>query len=232
MIKEWIKASLLNTFYMIFKVLPLFILGLIVVPLALLFPNDDQKEATYKRNETTGSEWWIRTLPKWAYLWDNTIDGFLGDDNWRWSDRDIPYGIYDKGFLVTLIRKIHPTFFVKNTDYFGQLLWALRNPINQFKRFILTCDVRECTYELLAGQEYVRDDMESQGWHFLKATDSKGKSYYRYYYVKAYKNKTKAFTAEFGFKFDRSDFLEDYTGREYKAYKGFTFLVNPYKEIG
>lgn len=72
------------------SVIPLTLLGLIVVPIALRFADDSKKSATYKTNGV--DEWWLRTLPTWAKLWDNPYDGFLGDDAFRWADRDIPFG--------------------------------------------------------------------------------------------------------------------------------------------
>lgn len=232
MIRDYLKSCILNTFYFFVYFVPLFIVGLVLVPIALLFKDDSKKTLTLRTNGT--DEWWLRTLPRWASLWDNPIDGFLGDDAFRWAGRDIPFGYHDDSLVARLIRKVFKNFTIKNTDYLGQLLWAVRNPVNNFKRFLLTCDVTECDYQLIAGQEFVRDDMKSQGWHFLKATRrSDGKVYYRFYLVKSYGKSTRAFTAEFGFKFDAPDFKDDYTGdREFKKYKGFTYLVNPYKDIG
>lgn len=232
MIKDYFKSCIFNTFYFLAYIVPLYIIGLVVVPIALLFPNESKKIGTYRTNGT--DEWWLKTLPRWASLWDNPIDGFLGDDAYRWAGRDITLGYHDESLLARMVRKVFHDFTIKNTDYLGQLLWALRNPVNNFKRFILTCKVTECEYQLLAGQEFVRDDMKNQGWHFLKAIRiSDGKVYYRFYYVKSYGKSARAFTAEFGFKFDAQDFSAIYTDeRKFKAYKGFTFLVNPYKDIG
>lgn len=71
----------------------------------------------------------------------------------------------------------------------------------------------------IQGQEYVRDTT-NQGYQFLKATrKSDGKAYYRLYGVWQYRNSNRAFVLEIGHKFDKSHFSEDYTGREYKAFK-------------
>lgn len=153
-------------------------------------------------------------MPSWAKWWGNPIDGFLGDDSYRWASRDIPFGL-------------------KNTSFLGMFWWgAIRNPLNYFKRFVISCDVMECSYKLLQGKEYVRDDNANQGYQFLKATrKSDGKAYYRIYGVWQYGQSNRAFVLEIGNKFDKSHFSENYSGREYKAFKGFTFVVNPYKEI-
>lgn len=207
----YLKAVFYNLIVLICTV-PLIILGLIIVPLGLLFKDDSKKDSTYKTDGT--SEWWLRTLPSWAKWWGNPIDGFLGDDSYRWASRDIPFGL-------------------KNTSFLGMFWWgAIRNPLNYFKRFVISCDVRECSYKLLQGKEYVRDDNANQGYQFLKATrKSDGKAYYRIYGVWQYGQSNRAFVLEIGNKFDKSHFSENYSGREYKAFKGFTFVVNPYKEI-
>ena len=208
---DYLKALSYNLIILLFT-MPLIILGFIVVPFGLLFKDDSKKDLTYKTDGT--NEWWLRTLPSWAKWWNNPIDGFLGDDSYRWASRDIPFGW-------------------KNTSFLGMFWWgAIRNPLNYFKRFVISCDVRECSYELLQGQEYVRDDITNQGYQFLKATRRyDGKAYYRIYGVWQYGQSSRAFVLEIGNKFDKSHFSEDYTGREYKAFKGFTFVINPYKEI-
>jgi len=96
----------------------------IVGVIALLFTDDSLKDKTYLLNPDR-EEYWLRQLPKWAKWWNNPIDGTLGDDNFRWASRDIPFGL-------------------KNTSFLGQFWWmAIRNPFNYFKRFILGCDVRK-----------------------------------------------------------------------------------------
>ena len=66
------------------------ILGIFLMPIFLLFVDDSKKELTYKTDGI--NEWWLRTLPKFALLWDNRIDGTLGDDDYRYASRDIPFG--------------------------------------------------------------------------------------------------------------------------------------------
>ena len=143
--------------------IPLIILGVVVVPLALLWPDDSQMTATYK---TDGNfEWWLRTLSPWASWWDNPYDGFLGDDAFRWASRDVPFGW-------------------RNTFYRAQCAWgAFRNPLHRLKSFLLACDIRRCTFLLLAGKEFVRDRPDSTGYQFALATRSDGVRYYRIYWV-------------------------------------------------
>lgn len=183
-------------------------LGFAVVPIALMFPDDSQKDSTYIQNGT--QEWWLRQLPSWAKLWNNSIDGTLGDPDFRWASRDIPFGR-------------------KNTSFLGQFWWmAVRNPANCLKRFILSCDVRNHRVEKLGGKDYVRDDLNSTGWQFLKC----GK-YYTFYGVWKWPKTERALVIQLGNKFDLEDNIKTYPdGQEYKYFKGFTFEINPYKFIG
>lgn len=184
------------------------ILGFVVVPIALMFPDDSHKKDTYISNGN--QEWWLRQLPPWAKLWNNTIDGTLGDPNFRWASRDIPFGW-------------------KNTSFLGQFWWmAVRNPANYLKRFVLSCDVRKHPIEKLGGQDYVRDDLNSTGWQFLKC----GK-FYTFYGVWKWSKTERALVVQLGNKFDLEDNIKTYSdGQEYKYFKGFTFEINPYKFIG
>lgn len=188
------------------------IMGIFLMPIFLLFVDDSKKEATYKTNGV--NEWWLRTLPKFAMLWDNKIDGTLGDDDCRWAGRDIPFGL-------------------KNTSFLGQYWWmAFRNPFNYFKRFVLACDVRKNKVEKVAGQDYVRDDLQSTGWQFLKCGNGI-LPYYTFYGVWKWKwSDTHAVVIQLGNKFDLQDNFKEYPSeQEYKYFKGFTFEISMYKDI-
>jgi hypothetical protein len=182
------------------------IAGLFVVTVALLFADDSKKSETYM--QAGGHQWWLRTLPTWALWWDNKIDGTLGDDSFRWASRDIPVGWL-------------------NTSLAGQFWWmAIRNPFNYFKRFILACDVRKNEVVKLAGQNRVRDDIQSTGWQFLKC----GK-FYTFYGVWIISG-SRALVVQLGNKFDLDDNFKAYPyAYEYKYLKGFTFEINPCKDI-
>jgi hypothetical protein len=184
------------------------LLGIVIIPLALIKPDDTLKSLSYKNFENL--EWWKRTLPSWAKPWDNIVDGTLGDDDFRWAGRDIPFGL-------------------KNTSFLGQLWWmAIRNPFNYTKRFILSCDVRKNKIEKLAGQDHVRDDLKSTGWQFLKC----GK-FYTFYGVFKYPKTERALVIQIGNKFDLEDNNKTYSEeQEYKYFKGFTTEVALYKFIG
>ena len=197
------------------SVIPLTLLGLIVVPIALRFADDSKKSATYKTNGV--DEWWLRTLPTWAKLWDNPYDGFLGDDAFRWAYRDIPFGW-------------------KNTDYIAQCWWgAVRNPLHYYKSFIISCDIRKCKFELLQGQLFVRDRPDATGYQFQVAKQSNGLRFYRIYWVWQWPTwifkVPRAAIIEIGNEFRSDHWSENYEGREFKYLKGFAFLIHPCKKI-
>ena len=183
------------------------VLGVVLVPIGLLFTDDSAKPYTYTTKD--GSEWWLRRLPKWLLWWDNPIDGFLGDDQFRWANRDIPFGI-------------------KNTSFFGQVIWgAYRNPFNYFKRFVLSCDVRNHKVEKLAGVDYIRDDFNSTGWQWLRCGNN-----YTIYWVRRWGMSNRAIVVQLGNKIKLADNTTTYPPeQEYKYFKGFTFEVQPFKDI-
>jgi hypothetical protein len=148
----------------------------------------------------------IIRLPKWLLPWDNSVDGLLGDKRGYYSE-------YTKGW----------------NKWVAMWWWvAIRNPANYFKRFILACDISKCKTSLLAGQEYVRDDLENYGWQLLEADSGKFK-YYHFYLVKPWWG-TRALVVQLGFKFSLGQEIEAFE-YNYKKYKGFTFEVNPFKDI-
>jgi hypothetical protein len=190
---------------------PLTVVGLLVVPLALLFPDDSRKAETYKTDGV--NVWWLRRLPRLASWWDNPYDGFLGDDSFRWAGRDVPFGWL-------------------NTDFLAQCWWgAVRNPLHRFKSFLITCDVRRCAFQLLAGQPFVRDRADATGFQFARALRDDGVPFYRLYWVWKWPGCARAAIVEIGHEFRADHFGADYTERPFKALKGFAFLIHPCKSI-
>lgn len=192
-------------------VVPLTLIGLFVVPLGLLRPDDSAKSTT---TTTDGMyTWWLRRLPRWALWWDNPVDGFLGDDQFRWAGRDIPFGWSNTGLLA-------------------QFWWgAIRNPLHYFKSFIITCDVRRCRFYQLAGQAFVRDRPDATGFQLLLAKRDDGVRFYRLYWVWQWPGTERAAIVEIGHEFRADHWGQEYVGREYKALKGFAFLIHPCKKI-
>lgn len=209
---ELLRAAVIWLFQFVVQLVGI-ILGIFLMPIFLLFVDDSKKETTYKTDGV--NEWWLRTLPKFALFWDNKVDGTLGDDDYRWAGRDTPFGW-------------------KNTSFLGQYWWmAIRNPFNYFKRFTLACDVRKARVEKIAGQDYVRDDLRSTGWQFLKCGDGI-LPFYTFYGVWKWKwSDTHAVVIQLGNKFDLEDNLKAYpSDQEYKYFKGFTTEISFYKDIG
>lgn len=85
----------------------LWLLGLIIIPIALPFARDSETE---KRE----NGWALRQLPSWAYLWSNKDDGSLGDKEGNWAHNDLDCADFTKA------RKL-----------WNQYVWlAWRNPVH------------------------------------------------------------------------------------------------------
>jgi|GEM_PF-807887 len=185
------------------------LLGLLVVPLAL--PFRVVHHGTAKPFSQTSGNWCLVTLPAWAWLWSNDRDGAVGDQR-GWWHQNAPFGL-------------------GAYHWFSMLVWlAFRNPANnlRFTR-LFGCPVLEtsCTWW---GQEEVEDDPGKGGIRFLMAWSGIA-PYYGLYWVWQWSER-RALVVQLGFKPEPSDWLEDYSGDESRQWKGFTFEINPVKNIG
>jgi len=190
------------------------VLGLIVVPLGLIFRKKDSSTEKPFTTFNTHRNWVYEDLPKWLEPWQNIEDGLRGDHRGWWDAN---------------------SFGEDSSKPFNMFWWsAIRNPFNYFKRFVIGCDVRDYTFTKLAGQEYVRDDLVNTGWQFLKATPTKksGKWFPRYmfYLVKQYGISERALVIQIGnkIKLEHNGVVE---ADEYDYWKGFTAEFNPFKSI-
>lgn len=205
--KDITKAILQWTWMNTVQVLGI-VTGFVIVPLALLIRVQD-KTKRIKFIYGSGA-WYPVHLRKIFWAWDNLEDGFMGDHQGRYWNRDAP----------------------TNSKFLKQIFWgAFRNPFNNFKRYILGIDVREYVMTKLAGQDYVRDDFDSAGWQFLKATSLSNKqSRYAFYLVHRYGKSNRALVIQLGNKIKLSHNLVEEED-EYDYFKGFTMEINPFKDI-
>lgn len=189
----------------------LIVAGLVIVPLAIPLRRTD--ESTRQPFTTTAGDWLLVTLPEWAWLWSNDRDGAAGDQR-GWWHMNAPLGLGAYHWL--------------------SMFWwlAIRNPANnaRFTR-LMGCPVTECTFEYW-GDEVVKDKPGQGGARFMIATHREtGRKYYGLYFVKTWSN-TRALVVQIGFKGEPSDWHEDYSADESRQWKGLTFEVNPWKNIG
>lgn len=150
---------------------------------------------------------WLKAL----WLWDNERDGLYGDK---------------RGFYTT---QYNPHWSTKLKCFW----WgAIRNPANNFKRFVLGCDIREFSMKTLYGKDFVRDDFDSTGFQLVKAerVSGKGIDHYHLYWVKRWGKSNRAIVVELGNKVQARHNGATYE-EESKYFKGFTFEVNPFKDI-
>lgn len=190
----------------------MFLAGLFVVPVALLFriehtetdaPFTDplQKPGTHR----------LVTLPSWALMWDNIFDGAWGDKRGWWNG-NCPG---------------------KDCTSFLSMFWwlAIRNPANYFNRVVAGCDVSLCDIVLIAGQEVVEED--TPGWHLLCATERvTGRKFpYLGFVLFPYKDKTHYVFGRFGWKINMGHNGTPIAARIQDRIKGSVFRVTPWKSI-
>ena len=173
----------------------------------------------HKGRETTFSQYKHPTsakahidLPEWLKWYQNAEDGLMGDDRgWYWNE-------YCKSWWPT---------------WFRMWWWSgIRNPANYLKRNILGVDVREYVITKVAGDDYVRDDLDSTGCQILKAEHvHSDKVKYALYWVWLWPfSSTRAIVVQLGPKVKLEHNGVMYAD-EWDYLKGVTFEVNPVKDI-
>lgn len=191
-----------------------YILGIFLQPLVILLAKEDRREANPFSQYPQHGIWYMRTAPKWLFPFGNERDGFLGDKRGWWAnERD-----------------------GEEESFVSQYLWsAIRNPCNNMRFMPLSsCDTSKSKIKLVAGQEYVRDKVGSEGWQFVRAIDDKNIPYYGFYFVKPRKDDpTKAIVIRIGFKIEPRH-EKEYAGSTEKfgaQFKGMTFRFSLSKDI-
>lgn len=147
----------------------------------------------------------IINLPRWAWLWGNDYDGLLGDKRGWWKDNTV--------------------FCLPVNSLFAMWWWAaIRNPANNMRRVSLfSCPANKCDIDFI-GHLVVEDKPGMSGWRFIVARLG-GRCWYGFYFVRQW-SAARAFVVQLGFKIKPSH-KNDPSAKE----KGFTFEVNPVKEI-
>ena len=161
---QYIILALLRWLLMIAIRLPMFFIGLFVVPIALRWRYED---TTYQQKQPiTWHDWRYIRLPKWAWPWDNTHDGAMGEPHGKFWLREA------RSFL--------------KTDYWKMWWWlAVRNPTNNLTRHthFFAYHAGHAHTRLLAGDPVVHDNNQHYGWQFLCAYRGPYR-YYGFYLVK------------------------------------------------
>ena len=209
MIRHIIKWFVQSTAVFLISI-PVTLLGLIVVPLALPFFRDESEAKAFTQYPEHGV-WALRRLPRWALWWDNIYDGALGDKRGWWAN-----------YCWTEYKKPPNAFY-------SMFQWlSIRNPANYWSRIVTGCDVR--TVELLAGQPVCDED--NPGWHFLRATDAKGRSFYYLGFVFPWWfDKTHAVFGRFGWKLKLAHDGMRPDAPEQDRIRASVYRVSPWKAI-
>jgi len=190
-----------------------FTLSGVVVAVGMLFKKD-LGVRTFSTGETVANY----ELPDWLYWWQNLEDNLTGDkrgDYWN-AERFRP-SIFTQAVWTS------PTL---------KMWWwsAIRNPANNLKRIVIGVDVREFTFHKLCGDDSVRDDTNSEGFHILYARPKDG-WFIRplFYLVKGYGN-GRGVVLQFGWKIKLKYNTVTYS-QEIDNFKGVTVEMNPYKDL-
>ena len=191
--------------------IPVTLLGLVMVPLGLLF------KRTYPETRTPFTqypgEWELVRLPSWLKPWDNLYDGFLGDKRGWWSNE---------------CEKAKRTC----RDFLSMFLWgAIRNPANYWSRNITGLDVSQCIVKKLAGNCDLPDENPGQRqWVHLRAYHENGWTYDRFFMSWAITN-DHALMIDIGWKIKLSHngMSQDETVKN--RIKGSVFTISPWKKL-
>lgn len=190
------------------------VLGFIIVPVMLALGKFDWSTAKNFTQYNTSRQWVKEQFPTVFWPWDNLEDSSTGDHRGWWDAN---------------------CFGANGRKWINRFWWlAIRNPFNNCKRFVLGADVRKYIITNLAGQDYVRDDLNSTGWQLLKASPMKGSGKklprYQFYLVKRYGSSSRALVIQIGNKI-RLEHNSAVEKDEYDYFKGWTLEFNPFKDI-
>lgn len=213
------------------------VLGLFIVPIMLIFGKMDSSTAIAFTANNTSRKWVKEVFPKVFWPWDNVEDSSVGDKRGWWDANCFGADAY---------------------KWINRFWWlAVRNPFNNFKRYVIGIDVRDYVIVNLAGQHYVRDDVHSTGWQWLKAESMTNKMpRYMLYIVKQYpafkllyvsfkrvdkwyrvsvsfgltEIKNRALVVQIGNKIKMEHNYQK-EEKEIDYWKGFTIECNPFKDI-
>lgn len=189
------------------------ILFVVVAPFFLVLIGLPFKVSQGERTFGDGTTTIQYDLPNWLKWLQNPEDGLTGDRRgWYWN-------IYMDG----------------KPDWWKMLIWSgYRNPWNYFKRVFMSVDIRKHVMVLQAGQDYVRDDMGSEGFQIITAENKENKRFFKpfsIYLVVPYKNKIgRCYGCRIGWKLKLSHNSDHYEEFELDYFKAPTFRLYFYKE--
>lgn len=166
--------TLLYSFCLFVIRLPLWILGFIIVPFALLFAKEDK--STLNENG-----WSMKKLPKLFWIWGNDKDGCYGDHAGRWMNRD--------------------SSFKNGRLYLNQFVWcAWRNPVNNLRHTkLFSCKLSQMTDSGYFGQYKVNDRFYEDGYQLVWVKIGKLLQC-GIYYTRQWGNSDKGIRLRIGFK--------------------------------
>jgi hypothetical protein len=178
-------------------------LGLLIVPIALLFRREELLTATAFGFQYEG--WCYVKLPNWAWLWDNDEVGAMGDYTW-------------------------PLNCKNPSSYWSMFIWlAIRNPINNLQQVFgqkldETAIIKYCGDRLVESTTYPHE-----GWHLVQCTCG-GHTTYSFYLVKRYGKSDRCLRVRIGYKVKPDINIKQLITQ--RDMVGCAFIINPFMRYG
>lgn len=221
MIKH-LKNLLSILFWQIIEI-PVWFIGLFVVPIALLF--EREVDVSELRNPVKGSLNY--RLPKWAWPWDNGDEGTFGDLYWRTEHHPDNYGSFWVSYIWLAIR--NPTF--EWAKRFGGIRGSALEKRVWGKHFQYNS-----SYPQNSIHDEIRVDnhLNAQGMAYRELDMDDGRTLAQYSFCKAY-----PFTLNgksYGLRIQMGPFIQAVQPNEIGAGKlkrayGHSVLIQPFKEF-
>lgn len=191
---------------------PMIIAGLPLVAVGLFFRREYPHTARPFTQYPAEVPWMLVRLPSWLRPWDHVVDGFYGDTRGWWHR--------------------HAAFQGGSRRFLNMWVWgALRNTCDYWRRFMISCPIDECVIMKLAGSaDEVNANGRLAGWNFLVAIHREtGQRWYQFCLVWPW-SQSRCFNVWLGWKFKLAHATERFEAEDaYKRFKGFEFLIHPWK---
>jgi hypothetical protein len=213
-----IKSIATVLFWAIVEI-PVYLLGLLVVPLAIPFArevSEDELQNPYKVPHAR--------LPKWAWPWDNGDEGIYGDEGWRTEHHPDDYASFKSKFLWLAIR--NPSFE-----------WAKRfggvNGVPVEKRVYGTHFQYNSSYPQDSIYDEIRVDnyLNAQGMAYRELDMEDGRTLAQYSFCKAYPFRIKG--RSYGLRIQIGPFIQAVQPEQMgtPVRYGHSVLIQPFKEF-
>ena len=194
---------------------PLIVLGLFIVPIALLsrVEHPETRKPFSDARQAPG-DWMLVTLRETYFYFSNEFDGAWGDTR----------GWYNNWCLEKLGKTCQ--------DFLSMYIWlAIRNPTNGWSRITTGCDVSLCDISVIWGSPLADED--NAGISFIVATNREtGRKYHSLnFWFPWFFDATHAVYGRFGWKIKMSHNGVTSDSRINDRIKGAVYRMSPWKAL-